>query len=417
MADGSCADHHGSVLSPSWPVPERLPRRLSSPQVRRRVAAVQRRGLRRAVMTGGALIAVIVAVDAGHSAIAFGAPGRDMALVYLPELVVVGAIVWLAASRRVVIELTATALLMLVFGVTLVRLWVLPETSVASVAYLSILLVGSGLFLPWTSRWHVAWLASGVVAVSGVAALAPEAMAAAGSRSLLLAVIGFAALVSFFGHRLWQTRLRDMLEQQFALRELSRYAQRQEAHVTELNRELSRVARRDTLTDVGNRLALDEALSRLLDQGDRLRPQRFAVVLFDIDHFKPYNDEHGHLVGDAALGRLGQILRRAVRGNDLAFRYGGEEFLLLLPGVELSGAMAIADRVRMAVAEDHDSDVPSFTISGGVALCDPADGPDPAPLLRRADVALYRAKDAGRNRIAADRLSVAMQDAALTTAG
>jgi diguanylate cyclase (GGDEF)-like protein len=218
-----------------------------------------------------------------------------------------------------------------------------------------------------------------------------------------------AAASSGIGHGLWQARLRSMLEQQFALRHLSRYAQRQEAHVTELNRELNRVARRDSLTGVGNRLALDEAIARLLDQGDRLRPMRFALILFDIDHFKAYNDEHGHLAGDAALGRLGEILRRATRGDDQAFRYGGEEFLLLLPEVDLNGAIAVAERVRLAAAEDRASGLPSFTVSGGVALCDPADGRDPEPLLRRADAALYLAKRAGRDRIAADELSVAMQ--------
>ncbi|MFP5378902.1 MAG: diguanylate cyclase, partial [Vicinamibacteria bacterium] len=81
---------------------------------------------------------------------------------------------------------------------------------------------------------------------------------------------------------------------------------------------------------------------------DRLRPARFAIVLFDLDHFKAYNDEHGHLAGDAALGRLGDVLRRATRADDLAFRYGGEEFLLLLPDVDLPGALAVAERVRVA---------------------------------------------------------------------
>jgi diguanylate cyclase (GGDEF)-like protein len=224
-----------------------------------------------------------------------------------------------------------------------------------------------------------------------------------------------AGVTSVIGQGVWQSRLRGMLEQQFELRHLNRYARRQEIHVNELNRELNRVARRDSLTGVGNRLALDEAVARLLDQGDRLRPVPFALVLFDIDHFKRYNDEYGHLAGDAALGRLGEILRRATRGGDLAFRYGGEEFLVLLPGADLNGAIAAAERVRVAAAEDSRG-LPPFTVSGGVALCDPADGRDPEPLLRRADAALYLAKRAGRNRIAADELSVAMQRQGIASA-
>jgi diguanylate cyclase (GGDEF)-like protein len=214
---------------------------------------------------------------------------------------------------------------------------------------------------------------------------------------------------------MWQVRLGAMLEQQFALRELSRYARRQEAAVTELNHELNRVARRDTVTDVGNRLALDEAIARLLDPGGRLRPMRFAVVLFDLDYFKAYNDEHGHLAGDAALARMGAVLRRAIRGDDLAFRYGGEEFLLLLPDTDLAGAHHVAERVRRAVVDDVDSDVPPFTISGGIAVSEPADGRDPQRVLRRADAALYRAKRGGRNRVAADHVLVAADSEALAS--
>ena len=407
---------HGAVLSPSWPVPERMPRRLSSPQVRRRVAAAQRRGLRAAVTAGGSLIAAAIGVDAVHSALALGPAGRVMAMIQVAEVAAVALVVWLAARRRRRVEALAMTLMLLVFGVTLVRLWLLPDSATLSVAYLATIVVGSGLFLPWSSRWHGSWLTAAVV-LAAVTVLLPGIAPPSGGPSLFVASVGLAALVSFFGHRLWQVRLRNMLDQQFALRALSRYAQRQEAHVSSLNRELNRVVRRDPLTGVGNRLALDEALAGLLDQGDRLRPVRFALVLFDIDHFKPYNDEHGHLAGDAALGRLGRALRRAVRDDDLAFRYGGEEFLLLLPGVDLPEALRVADRVRAAVAGDHSDDVPPFTISGGVALCDPADGRDPEPLLRRADAALYQAKRAGRDRVAPDQLSLAMQRETLASAG
>jgi diguanylate cyclase len=142
---------------------------------------------------------------------------------------------------------------------------------------------------------------------------------------------------------------------------------------------------------------------------------RFAVVLFDLDYFKAYNDEHGHLAGDAALARMGAVLRRAIRGDDLAFRYGGEEFLLLLPDTDLAGAHHVAERVRRAVVEDIDSDLPPFTISGGIAVSEPADGRDPQRVLRRADAALYRAKRGGRNRVAADHVLVAADSEALAS--
>ena len=356
----------------------------------------------------GATVSVFIALDAARSIRLFGAAGSDIATVQLGELVVVALLMWLAARRVLPIEHLALGLAVVIFGV---RLWLLPGSAV-SVAYLVTILVGSGLFLSWSSRWHAAWLLLSIGMTGAVGALIP------GSAVTLdvMAATGSAALVSFMGQRMWQLRLRRMLEHQFELRGLSRYAQRQEAHVTALNQELNRVARRDPLTGVGNRLALDEAVARMLDQGDRLRPMPFALILLDIDNFKDYNDLHGHLAGDAALGHLGQVLRRATRGNDLAFRYGGEEFLLLLPDVDLTVAMSVAERVRVA-AEESSAGLPALTVSAGVALCDPADGRDPEPLLRRADTALYLAKRAGRNRIAADELSVAMQRQAITSAG
>jgi diguanylate cyclase (GGDEF)-like protein len=277
--------------------------------------------------------------------------------------------------------------------------------------------VGAGLFLPWSQSWHIGGVGGAVVLTIGFAISPLGSSMADGDRANLLVAVLMAAATSVIGHGLWQPRLRGMLEQQFALRHLSRYAQRQEAHVNELNRELNHVARRDSLTGVGNRLALDEAIARLLHQGDRVRPMRFVMVLFDIDNFKDYNDEHGHLAGDAALGRVGEILRRATRQDDLAFRYGGEEFLLLLPEVDLNEAIRVAERVRVEATEDRADGLPPITLSGGVALCDPGDGRDPEPLLRRADAALYLAKRAGRNRIVADELSVAMARQEIAAAG
>ncbi|HUF06530.1 MAG TPA: GGDEF domain-containing protein [Candidatus Binatia bacterium] len=349
----------------------------------------------------GATVSVFIALDAVRSIRLYGGAGVDMAVVQLVELGVVALLMWLAARRVVRIEVLALALAVVVFGV---RLSLLSQSPV-SVAYLVTILAGTGLFLSWSSRWHAGWL---VLAV-GMTGAAGLLLPGSGVHAEVMFATVSAAVVSFTGQRLWQGRLRRMLEQQFELRGLSRYARRQEAHASELNRELNHVARRDSLTGVGNRRALDEAIVRLLDRGARLRPARFALVLFDIDHFKAYNDEHGHLAGDAALGHLGEILRRATRGGDHAFRYGGEEFVLLIPEMDLAGAMKIAERVRVAASEARVDGLPPITLSGGVALCDPGDGRDPEPLLRRADAALYLAKRAGRNRIAADELSVAMQ--------
>jgi diguanylate cyclase (GGDEF)-like protein len=300
------------------------------------------------------------------------------------------------------------------FGVALLGEALTPDGRMLGTAQLAMILVGVGLFLPWNQRWHVAGVVTSVVCTAAFVVSPLGAQLGANDGGNLIVAVLMAAAVSMIGHRLSQGRARAMLEQQFTLRRLSRYAHRQEAHVTELNHELNLVARRDSLTGIGNRLALDEAIVRLLNQSDRFRPSPFALILFDLDHFKAYNDAHGHQAGDAALGRIGAILLSATRGTDVAFRYGGEEFLLLVPDVDLNGAIAVAERVRVATEESDG--LPSFTISGGVAMWDPIDGRDPQPLVRRADTALYFAKRAGRNRIVADELSIAMQRQRLASA-
>jgi diguanylate cyclase (GGDEF)-like protein len=400
------------VLSPSWPAPERSSRPLPSPRVVRRVDAAQRRALRSTVVGSSLLIGGLVAFDAIVTLLATGAAGP---LTPVEIAVVAGCVVGAALVRRGLARPESVVLteLLLVLALAVASILVEPEGRLLAAAEIAIILVGSGLFLPWSPRWHAGWLASALALIGGLL-LAPSLTPIDRFPFLLAAVMS--AVTSLIGQRIWQQRLRRMLAQQFELRWLSRYSQLQEARVSELNRELNRTARLDPLTGVGNRLALDEALSRLLDQGDRVRPLRFAVALFDLDHFKRYNDEHGHLAGDAALSGMGAVLRQVTRGPDLCFRYGGEEFLLLLPEVSLPDAVTVAERVRTAVEEGGTFGVPGFTVSGGVALCDPADGRDPAPLLRRADTALYLAKRGGRNRIATDELSAAMQRRQITPA-
>ncbi len=364
-------------------------------------------------MVGGMTVSVFIVLDAARSLRFFGAAGGEMALVQLGELVAIALLVWLATRRLFRVEALAMAMAVLIYGVVLVRLWLLPESAVLSVAYLVTVLAGTGLFLSWPSRWHAGWLVLSFGMTGATVVLVSRPVV--DGIDVMVATVS-AAFISFIGQRLWQGRLRRMLEQQFELRRLGRYARRQEAHASELNRELNDVARRDSLTGIGNRRALDEALSHLLDRGGLLRPARFAVVLFDIDHFKAYNDAHGHLVGDAALAHLGDVLRRATRGSDMAFRYGGEEFLLLLPEMNLAGALAVAERVRLAAAEKRADGMPPVTLSGGVAIFHPGDGRDPEPLLRRADAALYLAKRAGRDRVMADELSIAMERQELAVA-
>jgi two-component system cell cycle response regulator len=130
-----------------------------------------------------------------------------------------------------------------------------------------------------------------------------------------------------------------------------------------------------------------------------------AVMLIDMDFFKAVNDTHGHDIGDAVLKEFALRLRRNIRGVDLACRFGGEEFVVLMPDTDYRQAHAVAERVRLAVAErgfETGSGGPlGVTVSVGVALNEHnADSPE--AILKRADIALYRAKREGRNRVVLD---------------
>lgn len=153
---------------------------------------------------------------------------------------------------------------------------------------------------------------------------------------------------------------------------------------------LSRDANADGLTGLANRRAFDAALARILrDGGDA------ALLMIDLDWFKRYNDDFGHLVGDGILRETGQLLRAEVRPRDLVARYGGEEFAILLPDSDGPRAERVGERI-LAAFRGHRWTHRPVTASVGIALAVPGDTSD--TLLRRADAALYRSKQAGRDR-------------------
>jgi diguanylate cyclase (GGDEF)-like protein len=133
----------------------------------------------------------------------------------------------------------------------------------------------------------------------------------------------------------------------------------------------------------------------------------FALVMVDLDWFKSLNDTHGHETGDRALRVFAETLREAIRSEDLACRYGGEEFVVMLPRAEIHEAIEVMDRVRELLARvTLRGDVPSFTASFGIAHSRDADDLD--DLFLRADRALFAAKDAGRDCICIDGHAMAV---------
>jgi diguanylate cyclase (GGDEF)-like protein len=160
--------------------------------------------------------------------------------------------------------------------------------------------------------------------------------------------------------------------------------------------EVLQQAMTDGLTGVANRRALDGALDAALALAAR-SAQAFSVVMVDIDHFKAINDRFGHHAGDASLAAFAHRLREGLRAQDQAFRYGGEEFCVLLPHTDAAGARTMAERLHGLVALAAGDGMPPQSASLGVAAWREGDSAD--TLLGRADQALYRAKAQGRDRV------------------
>jgi diguanylate cyclase (GGDEF)-like protein len=178
-------------------------------------------------------------------------------------------------------------------------------------------------------------------------------------------------------------------------------------HIDRADIAARRLATIDPLTGVYNRRTFLELADRELARCGRTGTD-LAVIMLDIDHFKRVNDSFGHITGDETLRRFVALAQSCLRRADLVVRYGGEEFCVLLPEVPLDEATALAERIRSSVAKGPlviDSPMGAaivpITVSAGVAALQHADGGNIDHLLRRADTALYEAKEKGRNRVIA----------------
>lgn len=171
---------------------------------------------------------------------------------------------------------------------------------------------------------------------------------------------------------------------------------RAEAALQAANAKLQRLATTDRLTGAWNRTYLEETLVTEMERANRYR-QPLSLLIFDIDHFKGINDTHGHLVGDEVLIELTRRIRAHLRTVDVLARWGGEEFVLLLPHCGATEAQQVAEKLRALVADSPFSRAGQVTASIGLAQWQPHESLD--TWLKRADDALYAAKAAGRNRV------------------
>ena len=169
--------------------------------------------------------------------------------------------------------------------------------------------------------------------------------------------------------------------------------------------QLQYLAITDDLTKLHNRRYFFTTLANEWKRSERYK-RSLSIILFDIDHFKQFNDTHGHAIGDEVLKHVADIIKLTVREIDTVARFGGEEFMVLLPETDLDTAIGIAERIRREV-DSKDFNHPvienlSVTISGGISTkCDEKGAMNPDGMIRQADMAMYKAKQGGRNRVEA----------------
>jgi diguanylate cyclase (GGDEF)-like protein len=176
----------------------------------------------------------------------------------------------------------------------------------------------------------------------------------------------------------------------------------QRSELEAVNHDLTAIARRDPLTGLGNRRALQEDLV-LLEARVTRYGHRYCMGLLDVDHFKSYNDAYGHQAGDEVLRAVAAQLKAKARSGDAIYRYGGEEFLCIFPEQSMASGTHAIERMRAGVERlgvaHAESQQGVLTVSAGVAMLDPDHTRSASAVLNDADIALYRAKQLGRNRV------------------
>ncbi|MCV3764511.1 GGDEF domain-containing protein [Rhizobium sp. TRM95796] len=266
---------------------------------------------------------------------------------------------------------------------------------------LIILAVGCGIIQSSAAR---AFMSPAPMLINIALLMSTVSIAAALEGQWMMALI---CLVYFLFQLTYLARLSDLYlgeilaeyERETALQQLADANRK----LKQANEQLARHALTDGLTGIANRRSFDAALNAAF-ASDTQAP--LSLILLDIDHFKAFNDSHGHQVGDDCLRLVGSVIAEVLDGSDFhAARYGGEEFALILPGADAFEAARLAERLRRAIAAAELGDLadaaPSISASFGAATRTRADL-SPADLVARADRALYRAKQKGRNRVAVD---------------
>jgi diguanylate cyclase (GGDEF)-like protein len=385
-----------------------------------RYRAWERRSIRNAARAGSAAVAVIFLIGAVlMSTVAPTVTLLNPPMALVTTLLYLG-LRWRSGPRR---NPSGAALVLLILALTnsLLPLGFVSDASGILLAHVAIVIVASALFIPWNTMRHIVWLGICLAMVGGYIGLSFWAGLHATATDQLITITVDSVLISLAGHLILQRQRRGMFLQRMQLRGLNQLAASQARDLHVLTVELREAARVDPLTGVANRLRLEEDLEMVAGR-DAGRGEG-AALMIDIDRFKDYNDRHGHIAGDEILRRVADALAANTRPSDRVYRFGGEEFLVLLPGASIIDALAVAERQRAAVAElgirtdrpGRTEDDEVVTISVGVAPLGAGTSDQPAARadewLHAADTAMYESKMNGRNRVTVARAGSARREA------
>jgi diguanylate cyclase (GGDEF)-like protein len=367
-------------------------------QQRRRTVAAARAGF--LVVAAAVLLDGVVLIDRQEtSAVLLLGLNGGVAL-----LAILGR--WLLGARlRRWPDPVAAAVTLALTAATAATGLVIPALAIESAGYLLLIPVLVTLILPWSTSSHLRWLALSAAISIGYLVLAPAEGVSAEARADLVIVNIVAVGASLAGHVLLQSAAIRNHSQVRKITQLRRRADADMQELARVHRRLEETARTDPLTGARNRLRLAEDLRTARARMNRLG-ESLGLIAFDLDRFKLINDERGHLAGDEVLKAVIQAVRRTIRADDEVYRFGGEEFLVLVRVPDAAGLAAASERLRRAIeglAIEHRSNRPHglVTASLGAVLVTGADlATSDDDWFGRADAALYRAKADGRNRVA-----------------
>ena len=370
-----------------------------------RFRAVQRRRTRSASRAGF----LVVAAAVGFDAVALLGLDASVSLsaITLDIAVMAAALAgwWLlprslrhhpeAAAGVVTIGLTAS---------TIVTGLAVPTLAVQSIGYLLLIPGLVALMLPWRTSVHVRWLLAFTILTAAAITIGSAGRFSADERGDLVMVLFVAVGASLAGHVLLQQAQIRSFAQLEKIRTLRRRADTDMIELERVHHALELTARIDPLTGAGNRRRLEEDLRAVRAHVDR-SGMSYGLLEMDLDHFKGVNDHLGHLAGDDVLRQVVVAIQGTLRATDAIYRYGGEEFVVILPVPNPDGLRAAAERLRECVrglAIDHPANPPHgvVTISIGTTMIDATKlSMTDEQWFERTDAALYEAKATGRDRV------------------